>query len=95
MEASNELRIAVVKRALETSKIRFNSIAVRGRTIVAEVRREGVELHVTVQLQPDLVFTHTLRVTRSDDITQMFVSLLRSLLQMDEIRIRGTFALAA
>jgi hypothetical protein len=95
MEASNELIFTVVKRVLETSRIRFASIVVRGRLIIARVRRDGVDLCVTVQLQPELAFAHTLEVTKGDEVSEMFGCLLRGLLQKDEVRIRGTLALAA
>jgi len=95
MEASNEMTFAVVKRVLATSRIGFASIVVLGGSIIARAEVEGAELCVTVQLQPELVFTHTLRVTRTDDVAELSGYLLRSLLQKDEVRIRGTFALAA
>jgi len=94
MEPSNELTVAVVKHALETSKIRFGSISVCGRSIIARVRREGVELCVTVQLQPALAFAHTLQVTEGDDVSEMFGCLLRGILENDKARIRATFGLA-
>lgn len=92
---THELRSVIVQRCLEASRIRFSSIRVFGKAIIAHVSREGVELRVIVTVQPQLSFTQTLLMHRADAASEICACLLQGLLEKDMARIQGIFALAA
>lgn len=92
-KSSQELSLVIVKRMLEASKLRFDSIVVNDNgSTVAQVSRDGVGLRLTVEVKPELVFTHTLRITKVDDVAELAACLMQSLLQNDVARIRATLA---
>jgi hypothetical protein len=96
MNKQSNVGLLLVKRVLENSRICFDEVETLGSSVVARVTREGVAIQLIVRVTPSLAFMHTAKFSGAhDDVSELTMLVLQSLLQKDEANIRMTFALAA